>query len=173
VTGAARTVALVFTVATAVLLPHALPVRAQQRSPAPPPHEAAFRDVARQRGLDFVHINGASDEKYFPEIMGSGGLFLDADDDGWLDIFLVDGGSFAGADVARRARHRLFRNRGDGSFEDGTAASGIRPDGYGMGACAGDIDNDGSIDLYITNVGPNLLYRNAGRGRFTLVPNAR
>ena len=155
----------------AALLPRTLPLRAEQRAAAPRPSQASFRDVARQRGLDFVHINGASDEKYFPEIMGSGGLFLDFDEDGWLDLFLVDGGSFADPAVARRARHRLFRNRG-GSYEDVTAASGIRPRGYGMGACAGDIDNDGSIDVYVTNVGPNLLYRNGGDGRFTEIPNA-
>ena len=131
-----------------------------------------FEDAARAAGLDFVHVNGASEAKHFPEIMGSGGLFFDFDDDGWLDIFLVDGGSFADRAVAGRARHRLFRNRGNGTFADVTAASGIRHRNYGMGACAGDYDNDGLIDLYITNVGPDALYRNTGSGRFTEVPNA-
>jgi len=131
-----------------------------------------FRDVARQAGLDFVHINGASDEKFLPEIIGAGGLFLDFDNDGWLDIFLVDGGSFADPAVARRARHRLYRNRRNGTFEDVTETSNIRHRDYGMGACAGDVDNDGLIDLYITNVGPNVLYRNTGGGRFAEVPNA-
>ena len=87
-------------------------------------------------------------------------------------MFLVDGGSVADATVAGRARHRLYRNRGNGSFEDVTAASGIRHREYGMGACAGDYDNDGLIDLYVTNVGSNQLYHNAGHGRFTEVPNA-
>jgi hypothetical protein len=132
----------------------------------------AFRDVAESAGLDFTHISGASDQKFLPEILGSGGLFFDFDDDGWLDIFLVDGGSFADRTVAQRARHRLFRNRGNGTFEDVTAASGIRHREYGMGACAGDFDNDGLIDLYVTNVGPNVLYRNMGHGRFIEVPNA-
>jgi hypothetical protein len=122
--------------------------------------------------LDFTHINGASDEKFFPEIIGSGGLFLDFDNDGWLDVFLVDGGSYADPAVAKRARHRLFRNRKNGTFEDVTAASNIRHSGYGMGACAGDVDNDGLIDIYITNVGANSLYRNAGNGRFEEVPKA-
>jgi hypothetical protein len=131
-----------------------------------------FRDVARAAGIDFTHINGASEERFLPEIMGPGGLFFDFDDDGWLDIFLVDGGSLADAAVAKRARHRLFRNRGNGTFEDVTARSGITHRAYGMGACAGDYDNDGLIDLYVTNVGPNVLYRNAGGGRFTEVPNA-
>src|SRR5687767_2493263 len=85
-----------------------------------------FRDVARTVGLDFVHINGASEQRFLPEILGSGGLFLDFDNDGWLDVFLVDGGSLADPAVARRARHRLFRNRRNGTFEDVTNASNIR-----------------------------------------------
>ena len=151
---------------------HAPAAQARQGVTFTPAHPPAFRDVASSRGLDFVHINGASNEKYFPEIMGSGGLFLDVDEDGWLDVFLVDGGSVADPAMARRARHRLYRNRGNGAFEDVTAASGIRHDAYGMGACAGDADNDGLIDLYVTKVGPNQLYRNAGGGRFTEVPKA-
>ena len=127
--------------------------------------------MAREAGLDFVHVNGASDEKFLPEIIGGGALFLDIDNDGWLDIFLVDGGSLADPSVARRARHRLYRNRHNGTFADVTDASNIRHRGYGMGACAGDIDNDGLTDLYITNVGPNTLYRNTGGGRFAEVPN--
>src|SRR5437762_9486577 len=139
---------------------------------ATPAELPMFRDVAVSAGLDFTHVSGASDQKFLPEILGSGGLFFDFDDDGWLDIFLVDGGSFADPAVAGRARHRLFRNRRNGTFEDVTAASGIRHRDYGMGACAGDYDNDGLIDLYVTNVGPNALYRNMGHGRFSEVPNA-
>src|SRR5215216_5513979 len=146
-------------------------------TPLPQRQQAAvelpqFRDVAASAGLNFTHVSGASDQKFLPEILGSGGLFFDFDDDGWLDIFLVDGGSVADPAVARRARHRLFRNRGNGTFEDVTAASGIRHREYGMGACAGDYDNDGLIDLYVTNVGPNVLYRNTGHGRFSEIANA-
>src|SRR5688572_14398966 len=135
-----------------------------QRAAIAPPGPT-FRDVASSAGLTFTHASGASDQKFLPEILGSGGLFLDFDDDGWLDILLVDGGSFADA-AASRARHRLFRNRGNGTFADVTDGSGILHRGYGMGACAGDYDNDGLIDIYVTNVGPNALYRNAGGGRF-------
>jgi hypothetical protein len=145
---------------------------AGQVPPSAPAALQTFRDVARSAGLDFTHANGASDQRLLPEILGPGGLFLDFDGDGWLDVFLVDGGSLADAAVARQARHRLYRNRGNGTFEDVTAASGIRRRDYGMGACAGDYDNDGLIDLYVTNVGSNQLYRNGGRGRFTEVPNA-
>jgi hypothetical protein len=144
----------------------------RQRAQSSAPSAPLFRDVARQAGLDFTHVNGASDERFLPEITGAGGLFLDFDNDGWLDLFLVDGGSFADPVLARRARHRLFRNRGRGTFEDVTGTSNIRHRDYGMGACAGDIDNDGLIDLYITNVGPNLLYRNTGGGRFAEIPGA-
>lgn len=132
----------------------------------------AFRDVARAVGLDFVHVNGASAQRFLPEIIGPGGLFFDFDNDGWLDVFLVDGGSVDDATVARRARHRLYRNRGGGIFEDVTTRSAIQHRDYGMGACAGDYDNDGLIDLYVTHVGSNQLYRNTGQGRFAEVPNA-
>src|SRR4026207_14837 len=73
--------------------------------------EIVFRDVAHNIGLAFTHVNGASPQKHFVEIMGSGGLFLDFNNDGWIDVFLVDGGSEADPAVARKARHRLFRNR--------------------------------------------------------------
>ncbi len=125
-----------------------------------------FTDVTRDAGISFDHVNGASPVKHLVETMGSGGLFADFDDDGWLDIFLVDGGSLADPAVARQARHRLYRNRGNATFEDVTARSGIVQGDYGMGACAGDIDNDGSIDLYVTSFGPNTLYRNRGDGTF-------
>ncbi len=126
-----------------------------------------FVDIARQAGVAFHHTNGATAEKHVVETMGSGGVFFDYDGDGWIDIFLVDGGSIADAAVARRARHRLYRNRGNGTFEDVTDRSGIQHREYGMGACAGDYDGDGRPDLYITNYGPNALYRNRGDGTFT------
>jgi enediyne biosynthesis protein E4 len=158
-------------IAVAFLADGAIGAAARQRAQALPSPTPVFRDVAHQARLDFIHVNGASDEKFLPEIIGAGGLFLDFDNDGWLDVFLVDGGSFADPAVARRARHRLYRNRRNGTFEDVTDASNIRHRDYGMGACAGDVDNDGLIDLYITNIGPNVLYRNTGGGRFAEVPN--
>ena len=147
----------------------AITIAAAQRHPSSPPDAVPpvrFTDIAREAGIDFQHVNGSSPDKHLPETMGSGGLFFDYDNDGWLDVFLVDGGSIADRTVAQGARHRLFRNRGNGTFDDTTATSGIRHREYGMGACAGDYDNDGQVDLYITNVGPNALYRNAGNGTF-------
>ncbi len=126
-----------------------------------------FTEISREAGIDFRHVNGASADKHLVETMGGGGLFFDYDRDGWLDIFLVDGGSIADPAVAKQARHRLYRNRGNGRFDDVTERSTIRHREYGMGACAGDYDNDGWVDLYITNLGPNVLYRNGGDGVFT------
>ena len=132
-----------------------------------------FVDATRDAGIAFQHVNGASPDKHLVETMGSGAVFFDYDNDGWIDLFLVDGGSLADASVARRARHRLYHNRrtpstrsGQALFEDVTEPSGIRHHDYGMGACAGDYDNDGWVDLYVTNFGPNTLYRNRGDGTF-------
>ena len=129
----------------------------------PPPQ---FIDVARQAGVVFRHTNGASADKHLVETMGSGGLFFDYDGDGWPDIFLVDGGSIADPAADRRARHRLFHNRANGTFEDVTDRSGIKHLAYGMGACSGDYDGDGRPDLYVTGYGSNTLYRNQGNGAF-------
>jgi hypothetical protein len=131
-----------------------------------------FTDVTRESGVSFHHINGISPDKHLVETMGSGGLFFDYDNDGWIDLFLVDGGSLTDPRVASQAKHRLYHNRGNGTFEDVTARSGVQHRDYGMGACAGDYDNDGSIDLYVTNFGPNVLYRNRGDGSFTDVTTA-
>jgi hypothetical protein len=131
-----------------------------------------FEDIATAAGLDVRHVAGGDPNRPLHEIMGSGGLFLDADNDGLPDIFLVDGGSLTDRAVAARARHRLFRNRGSARFEDVTARSGIAHAHYGMGACAADYDNDGWTDLYVTAVGPNALYRNTGKGAFTDVTRA-
>jgi hypothetical protein len=127
---------------------------------------AQFRNVAEAAGVIVRHVNGASPDKFLAETMSGGALLLDYDRDGWLDLMFVDGGSLADRAVQAQARHRLFRNRGGGSFEDVTASSGLRHSAYGMGGCAADYDNDGWTDLYITNLGPNVLYRNNGRGAF-------
>ena len=139
---------------------------------APASRSSAVCRHRRQAGIAFRHTNGASAEKHLVETMGSGGVFFDYDGDGWIDIFLVDGGSIADAAVAQRAHHRLYHNRGDGTFEDVTERSGIHHREYGMGACAGDDDGDGRPDLYITNYGPNVLYRNRGDGTFADVTAA-
>jgi hypothetical protein len=96
-----------------------------------------FTDVTRESGVSFHHINGASPDKHLVETMGSGGLFFDYDNDGWIDLFLVDGGSLADARVASQAKHRLYHNRGNGTFDDVSARSGIQHRDYGMGRVRG------------------------------------
>jgi enediyne biosynthesis protein E4 len=140
-----------------------------QRGATSTPPDAAprFTNLTPADGLDFRHVNGGTPDRHLLEIMGSGGLFFDYDEDGWVDVFLVDGGSLVDAKVDATARDRLFRNRGDGTFQDVSASSGIVHAAYGMGACAADYDNDGWTDLYVTSVGPNRLYHNDGGKRFS------
>jgi enediyne biosynthesis protein E4 len=121
-----------------------------------------FSTIAVQAGINFKHESGATPQKYMPETMGAGALIFDYDSDGWPDVFLVNGGSFADAKVAAAARHRLYQNSGNGKFKDATATSGISVSDYAMGACSADYDNDGWPDLYVTGVRSNKLYRNNG-----------
>src|SRR5262249_12210699 len=93
-----------------------------------------FDNVAAKVGVTFKHENGASTDKHLPEIMSGGAVIFDYNNDGWPDLFLVNGGSFVNKQVAAAARHRLYRNTGDGKFEDVTESSGIGISGFGMGA---------------------------------------
>lgn len=130
-----------------------------------------FVDATEQAGLNFRHDSGATGELYLPEIMGSGAALVDIDRDGDLDVFLVQGGPLPGENgAASRPNHRLFRNDLDASgtlkLTDISDNSGIKAAGYGMGVATADFDNDGLIDLYVTNLGSNQLLRNLGQGRF-------
>lgn len=125
-----------------------------------------FTDVTAPAGISWQHHNGATPEKYLIETMGGGGGFLDYDNDGWLDLFLVDSGSHRHSKSQASGRHALYRNNGDGTFSDVTEKAGLSADSYGMGVAAGDVDNDGWSDLYITAFGKNTLYRNRGNGTF-------
>ncbi len=130
-----------------------------------------FTDQTQQSGIHFKHTNGASEEKYLPETMGSGGLFFDYNNDGHLDIYLVNSGTLSRTSESRRHPNDmnvLYRNKGDGTFVDTTVEAGLQQNhGYGMGCLAADYDNDGDADLYLTNFGRNQLYRNNGNGTFT------
>lgn len=143
-----------------------LSARGQETSARGQEATPQFVDVAAESGIDFVHQNGATPDKYMPETMVGGAVVLDFDGDGWSDLFFVNGGSYVDESVAASARHRLYRNNGDGTFADVSDSSGIGVSGFGAGACAADYDNDGDTDLYITSVGANRLYRNDGEGRF-------
>jgi hypothetical protein len=160
-------IALRVLVAVCLVATATLAGRAAQSTSARDRSSVHFTLATTDAGLQFHHVNGASPDKYMVETMGSGGLFFDYDRDGWIDIFLVDGGSLADRKAAGAARHKLYRNRGNGTFEDKTTAAGITHIAYGLGACAADVDNDGWLDLYITAFGPNALYRGNGNGTFT------
>jgi hypothetical protein len=136
------------------------------------PASPVFVDVAASAGINFEHVNGASGRYYYVETYGSGGAFLDADGDGFQDIYLVNSAALPGFEAAAAPTNALFRNDGQGGFVDVTRASGTGDRGYGMGSCAGDVDNDGDVDLYVTNYGPNVLYRNRGSGDFDDVTTA-
>src|ERR1700720_3083016 len=141
------------------------------RNPALP----VFADITAQTGIRFKHEASRTSEKYLPESMGAGVAMFDYDNDGRLDLFFVNGAALrdpmpAGAIPDKtdpRYWNRLYRNNGDGSFTDVTEASGLRGEGYGMGVAAGDHNNDGFQDLYVTSLGQNRLYRNNGDGTFT------
>ena len=138
-----------------------------------------FSERAQESRLDFVHFNGMSGKFYQPEIMAPGVALFDYDNDGDLDVYLVQGRMLGNGEPlikppANGLEDRLYRNdlqiRPDGSrvlrFTDVTAASGIKTRGYGMGVAVGDIDNDGWLDLYVTGFGRNQLFRNNGNGTF-------
>lgn len=123
-------------------------------------------DATARAGLNFQHDNGAYGAKYLPETMGPGCAFLDYDQDGWLDILLINGQDWPGH-RRRRSTMKLLRNNRNGTFTDVTQAAGLDVEMYGMGVAVGDFDNDGFPDLYVTAVGQSRLFRNNGRGRFT------
>ena len=124
-------------------------------------------DVTSKARLTFSHYTGAFGKKYLPETLGSGVAVLDIDGDGRQDVLLVNGTSWPSQTAPAAATTKLFRNLGNGSFEDVTGRSGLAVPMYGMGAAAADYDNDGRHDVLITAVGQSRLFRNAGGGRFT------
>jgi hypothetical protein len=159
------------------------------RAPAPGGRPSDwFTDRAAESGLEFAHVNGASGAFYYPEILGPGVALFDYDNDGDLDAFLAQGRPLGPEAQARRSLPsgsggRLFRNdilpgppgaigAGTLRFTDVTPDSGIAADQYGLGVATGDIDNDGWVDLLLTNFGTNQLWRNNGNGTFADVSAA-
>ncbi|MBI3646251.1 MAG: CRTAC1 family protein [Acidobacteriales bacterium] len=153
----------------AVILTLVLAVPALSPQDARP--DLSFTDVAPGAGLTATTVfGGAKTKRYIVETTGGGVAFLDYDNDGWLDIFLANGSSFNGASAT--ATNHLYRNNHDGTFTDVTRRAGLDKPGWGQGVCAGDYDNDGNTDLFVTYWGRNVLYRNNGDGTFTDVTEA-
>ena len=132
-----------------------------------------YEDVARQAGLTAETIIGGVEKKrYFLETVGGGVALLDYDNDGWLDIFLVNGSRLEGFAAGREPTNHLYRNNRNGTFSDVTQAAGLVRSGWGQGVCVADYNNDGRDDLFVTYYGRNVLYRNTGDGTFNDVTAA-
>lgn len=142
------------------------PQRSSTSSPTPS-SSVTFRDVTRQAGIQFKHDNGAFGKKWLPETLGPGVAFIDYDNDGWPDIFLVNGMDWPGHGN-KRSTPKLYHNNHDGTFTDVTHKAGLDAvEMYGMGVAVGDYDNDGYDDLFVTAYGQNHLFHNNGNGTFT------
>jgi len=143
----------------------------QSELKAPPPDDDYFQEIALDTGLDFIHSIGDNHLDNIVESSGGGVAFLDYDQDGYIDAYFTSGtwvdGFSKGTRPGRPVENRLYRNRGDGTFENVTKKSGTGGPWYSMGVTIGDFNNDGYPDIYISNYGPNALLRNNGNGTFT------
>ena len=135
----------------------------------------AFNEVAKTAGVQFHHVASPTSKKYLPETMGSGVALFDYDNDGLLDIYLVNGAPLhdptapgtVPVKTGPQYWNRLYHQKNDGTFEDVTERAGVAGIGYGMGVAVGDFDNDGYEDLFVTEYGRNILYHNNGNGTFS------
>lgn len=147
-------------------LPDARPGSADRAAPAP-----RFVDITEAAGIDFKRLDGARGERLLPETMGGGVAFVDIDNDGLVDVLLVDGGDWPHSSPRQPAQHRLYRNLGGGRFDDVSAALGLQQDFHGMGVAVADVDADGWQDLLLTGIGGVRLLRNRN-GRLEDVSHA-
>jgi len=142
----------------------ALPAQSPKTGPEIP--TITFRDVTQKAGIHFLHNNGAFGKKYLPETMGPGVAFIDYDNDGWPDIFIVNGTNWPGR-PSKHSTPKLYHNNHDGTFTDVTHKAGLDIELMGMGVAVGDYDNDGYDDLFVTAMGQSHLFHNDGNGTFT------
>jgi hypothetical protein len=146
---------------------------ASQATSSQTPLTFSFANVAREAGLTDVTVyGGTTTNKYLLETTGTGVAVIDYDDDGWLDVFVVNGSVLEGFPNGNVPTSHLYRNQRDGTFRDVTAAAGLTQSGWGQAACSGDYDNDGHDDLFVTYWGQNRLYHNRGDGTFEEVTAA-
>lgn len=156
-----------FPIVVALLLLSASPLLSRIQQPLDDDSLPTYTLVP-STGIDIVHINGEKEHKdYIPEAKGGGIGLLDYDNDGLLDVYVVQGSTVEGYRKGENPHGALYRNKGDLTFEDVTIEAGLTHTGWGMGVSAADYDNDGFVDLYLTFLGPNVLYRNNGDGTFT------
>ncbi len=126
-----------------------------------------FTNITRSSHINFRHVNGRETNKvYLFEAKGSGAGFFDFDNDGWMDLLMVQGSTLERFRKGDDLHCSLYRNQGDGTFKDITGESGLTRTAWGMGVTFGDYDNDGFVDIYLNNLGTNFLYRNRGDGTF-------
>ncbi len=149
-----------------ILLVCSAPMLAQTPKSAGAGSSITFRDITGQAGIHFVHNNGAFGKKYLPETMGPGVAFIDYDNDGWQDIFVVNGTDWPGR-PSKHSTPKLYHNNHDGTFTDVTHKAGLDVEMFGMGVAVGDYDNDGFDDLFVTAMGQSHLFHNNGNGTFT------
>ncbi len=149
-----------------LLLLGAMPAVSQERS-AQPPMGIQFTDVAKEAGITLLNINGEETKDYIIEVNGNGAAFFDYDNDGDLDLLLVNGSTREKIKHGGDPIAAFYQNNGKGKFSEVTAQSGIDKKGWGVGGCVADYDNDGFQDVYLTAFGPNIMYRNNGNGTFT------
>jgi enediyne biosynthesis protein E4 len=149
-------------------LPSAISPRAISDQPPNGKPIAHFTDIAQKAGLTTpVIFGGENTKKYIIETTGTGVAIFDYDNDGWPDIFVVNGMTLEGLPTGKAPTSHLYRNNHDGTFADVTEKAGMTHTGWGQGVCVGDYDNDGWEDLYVTYYGKNVLYHNNGDGTFT------
>ena len=153
--------------AAVLLSPMSLPVSAIQ-TPAANDFKIAFTNVAKSAGLTHKTIYGDEQKnKYLLETTGCGVAWFDFDNDGWLDLFFVNGSRFSGIVKGQEPITKLYKNNRNGTFTDVTAKSGLAKSGWGQAVCVGDYDNDGWDDLFVSYFGKNTLFKNNGNGTFT------
>lgn len=152
--------------------PVASPPRAANRWPQgelipPEPGQINLVDVTPATGITFEHTDGGGGSLYIVQTVVAGLVLFDYDNDGFVDIYFLNGAPNPGVQYSAAPRNELWRNNGDWTFTNVTDAAGVGDTGYGLGAVSGDFDNDGDQDLYVNNFGPNVFYQNNGDGTFT------
>jgi hypothetical protein len=161
-------VALALVLATGIVPTRPATAADLPKAEAPARDPVVFDEVAQKAGVRVVVNQSRTAEKHQPEPMIAGVALFDYNNDGLLDIYVVNGATMPGLEkTGPEFWNRLYRNNGDGTFTDVTQAAGVAGQGYEMGVIAGDYNNDGNTDLFVTGLRHNILYRNNGNGTFT------